>query len=132
MSDSALDLVGRAFKAYVGRDWAAFREVYDPDVVMHHLEGWPEPGPSVGREAVVREFQTLRDSVDAITLELTAFDQEGDRVAFRYRWRGTGTGPDLDMEFSCAMELRNGLATRQSFFWDHAEALEAARIVSPS
>ena len=30
------------------------RELYDPDAVMEAAPDWPEPGPFVGRDAVMR------------------------------------------------------------------------------
>jgi hypothetical protein len=47
----------------------AFRELYDPDIAMRSAEGWPEPGPYFGREAVMREFEQLRETWDADALE---------------------------------------------------------------
>ena len=60
----------------------AFRELYDPDVIVRLPEGWPEPGPFVGREAVMREFeQTPRDLGRRRTSRLISdFIDAGDRV----------------------------------------------------
>ena len=39
-----------------------FVSLLDPDVIWRQPEGWPEPGPDVGREAVMRQFDaTSRD-----------------------------------------------------------------------
>jgi hypothetical protein len=35
---------------------------------MRTPEGWPEPGPYVGREAVMREFEQLQETWDTYTL----------------------------------------------------------------
>ena len=126
MSEANVELVRRGAAAYKARDWARLREFYDPDVVMHHLEGWPEPGPSVGREAVIREFQLLSDSFAVETAEITEIVGRGDRVVARYRWRGKGRGPDTEMEFSFVFTIRDGKCVREEHFWDHARALEAA------
>jgi hypothetical protein len=34
-------------------DMEAFRELNDPNVIMWPVEGWPEPGPFVGRRLIV-------------------------------------------------------------------------------
>ena len=35
-------------------------------------EGWPEPGPYVGREAVLRQWRQFRDTWDGDSMELVA------------------------------------------------------------
>ena len=79
----------------------ALRDLCDPQVVMHHPEGWPEPGPSVDREEVLRQWEPVGDA-------------------------GTGQGPDADMEFSRIFTVRQRKIIDIDIFWDHAEALEAA------
>ena len=39
---------------------AALRELYHPDAVAHSQESWPEAGPFVGRDAIMRAFDQLR------------------------------------------------------------------------
>jgi hypothetical protein len=44
-----VDAMGEAWNA---GDMDAFRELLSPDVIVRAPDGWPEPGPFVGREAV--------------------------------------------------------------------------------
>jgi ketosteroid isomerase-like protein len=105
----------------------ALRELYDPDVIVRTVENWPEPGPHTGREAVMRFFEQLRETLDVNTLvPITDFIDTGDRVAVRHVWRGAGHGPDMNMESTLVFTMRKGKIVVQEFFWDHAEALEAA------
>jgi hypothetical protein len=53
--------VRRGFEAWNAGDLTTIAKLYDPAVVMYHLEGWPEPGPSVGRDAVMREWEQIRE-----------------------------------------------------------------------
>jgi ketosteroid isomerase-like protein len=107
-------------------DTDAMRELYDLDVIVRTVEDWPEPGPYVGREAVMRFHEQLRDTWDVNTVvQVSDFIDAGDRVAVRYIWSGAGHGPDLDMELTLVFALREGRITHQQFFWDHADALEA-------
>lgn len=128
MSRENVEVVQRAFEAYNTRDLGALRDVYDPGVVWHHLDGWPEPGPSVGRDAVLREVEQLREAWQAgDRLELVGdFVDAGDRVIAKAVWRGSGSGPDAAMEFTYLLTLRKGRIIAIQSYWDHDEALEAA------
>ena len=127
MSKENVEIVRAVFEAWNAADMEAFREFYDPDVVVRTAAGWPEPGPHVGREAAMRFHEQLRGTWDTNTLvPISDFIDAGDRVAVRYIWHGAGHGPDLNMEATLVFTLRKGLIVYQEFFWDHAEALEAA------
>jgi ketosteroid isomerase-like protein len=103
----------------------AFREFYDPDVIVRPMSDWPEPGPFVGREAVMHQWDQLRATWDAEAVELISdFIDAADRVAVRQAWRGAGHGPGLNMEMTNVFMVRKGRIVYQEFFWDHAEALE--------
>jgi ketosteroid isomerase-like protein len=103
----------------------AVRELYHPDVIVRFAEGWPEPGPFVGREAIMRQWRQQRETWDADALEPTSdFVEAGDRVAVRFIWHGAGHGPEADMEFTGVSTVRKGRIFYVEFFWDHAEALE--------
>ena len=127
MSQENVEVVRRVYDAWNAGDMTALRDLCDPDVVMHHPEGWPEPGPSVGREAVLRQWEQLRDAWTGDTLEpVTDFIEADHRVVVRDAWRGTGQGPDADMEFTRVITLHERKIIDIDIFWDHAEALEAA------
>jgi ketosteroid isomerase-like protein len=127
MSQENVEIVRRLFETWNASDMDAFRELYDPDVIVRTVEDWPEPGPYVGREAYMRFSQQLRDTWNVDTLiPIGDFIDAGDRVAVRYAWRGAGHGPDLNMELTLVFTMRKGRVFYQEFFWDHAEALEAA------
>jgi ketosteroid isomerase-like protein len=107
----------------------ALREMYDPDVIARPLEGWPEPGPYMGREAVMRWFEQLRETWDVDALELISdFIDVGDRVAVRWIWRTAGYGPEANLEVTNIHTLRKGKILDIEYFWDHAEALEALAV----
>jgi ketosteroid isomerase-like protein len=50
MSRENVEVVRALFEVWNAADMDAFRELYDPDVSVRTVEGWPEPGPYVGRE----------------------------------------------------------------------------------
>src|SRR5438132_1407927 len=100
------------------------REVFDPDVIVRLPEGWPEPGPFVGREAVMRQWERNREVWDTDRLEPISLTDAGDRVVVRFVWRGVSRGPESHLEFTAAYTMRKGRISYQESFWDHAEALE--------
>jgi ketosteroid isomerase-like protein len=124
MSQENVELAG--FEAWNAGDMDAYRELYDPDVIVRTPEGWPEPGPYIGRDAFMRWCQQLRETWDADALELISdFIDAGDRVAVRQIWRTAGHGPNANMEMTNVLTVRKRRVVFQEFFWDHAEALEA-------
>ena len=126
MSQENVEVVRAGYEAWNAGDMDAFRELYDPDVIVRTVEDWPEPGPYVGREAAMRFHEQLRDTWDVNTrVPISDFIDAGDRVAVRYNWRGAGHGPDLNMELTLVFTMRKARIVYQEFFWDHAEALEA-------
>ena len=126
MSEENVDVVRDMLAAFNREDMAAFREVFDSHVIMRMAEGWPEPGPFMGRDAVLREIDQLRDTWDADAMRPAGdFIDVGDRVVVRLVWRGVGRGPQTDMAFSGLYTLRNGKVIAIDQFWDHGEALKA-------
>jgi ketosteroid isomerase-like protein len=84
MSQENVEVVRAAVEAWNAGDMDALRDLYDPDVIGRAPEGWPEPGPDVGREAVMRELERLHEAWDANTLEpISDFIDAADRVAVR-------------------------------------------------
>ena len=127
MSEKNVEVYRALFKAWNAGDMEAVGDLYDADAVLRGPEGWPERGPFVGREAVMRQWEQQRDPWDEDVLEpMDDFIDAGDRVVVRLLWRGGGHGPDLSMEMTGVMTLRRGKIVHHEFFWNHVEALEAA------
>ena len=125
MSQENVEVVRAGFDAWNAGNMDAVRELHDPDVIVRYPEGWPEPGPFVGREAVMRQLEQLRETWDADALELISdFIHAADRVAVRLIWRGVGQGPESNMEMTGVYTVRKGRIFGIELFWDHAEALE--------
>jgi ketosteroid isomerase-like protein len=126
MSQENVDVVRAAYEAWNAGDMDAWADFFAPDVISRPPEGWPEPGPFVGREAFVRWCEQLRETWDADALEpIGDFIDIGDRVAVRQIWRGAGSGPEANLEMTWVGTVRKGKIVFVEFFWDHAEALEA-------
>jgi ketosteroid isomerase-like protein len=126
MSQENVEVVKASFEAWNAGDMGALRELYHPDAIARPPEGWPEPGPFVGREAVMRQFEQLRQTFAADTWEwISDFINAADSVAVRVIWRGAGSGPDANLEMTDVFVVRKGKIFGLDCFWDHAEALEA-------
>src|SRR5436190_22865762 len=105
----------------------AFRDLHDPDVVLRPPQGWPEPGPFVGRDAVMREWEQVREAWDADIVEpISDFIDVGERVLVRHTWRVAGRGPEVSLAITNVLTVRKGRIVHQEFFREHAEPLKAA------
>jgi uncharacterized protein len=127
VSRENVEVVRRAYEAWNARSLDVLRELYDPNaIIVRGLEGWPEgEEPAVGREAVLRVFEEVREAWDADTLEPISFIDAGDRVVVRQKWHGVGHGPDSSMEWTLIYTIRKGKIFLMEYFWDHDDALEA-------
>src|SRR4029078_7353270 len=126
MSQENVEVVRSVFEAWNTGDMDALRELYDPDAIMRMDENWREQGPYCGRDAVMREFEQLREAWDADTIEaISEFIDAGDRVVVRVAWRGVGRGPEINLEFTIVYTVRNRRIFYQEHFIGHAGALEA-------
>jgi ketosteroid isomerase-like protein len=121
-----VELVRALFEAWNGGDMDAVRGLYDPNVIVEGNERWPEPGPFVGRDAVMHQWQQMRETWDADALvPIGDFIDARDRVLVRFIWRGQGHGPESNIEMTGVHTVNNGRIFAQEFFWDHGEALKA-------
>jgi ketosteroid isomerase-like protein len=94
MSQENVEVVRATIDAWNAGDMDAFRELHDPEVIAQTVENWPERGPYVGREAVMRGFESIREAWDADGLEpISDFIDAADRVVVRFAWRGRGPRP---------------------------------------
>jgi ketosteroid isomerase-like protein len=102
VSEENIELVRAVFETWNAQDLDALRELYDPTITVRVAEDWPEPGPFVGRDAVIRQGEQLRETWDDVTLEpIGDFIDVGDRVAVRHVWRVAGRGPESSsLEFT--------------------------------
>ena len=120
-------MVRTYFRVWNAGDMVGVRELYDPDAVMEVAPDWPEPGPFVGRDAVIQHLSGARGAFDSDSVELLSdLVAVSDRVIARVGWRGSGRGPQSEMEWTTVFTIRDGRILKMQYFWDHAEALEAA------
>jgi ketosteroid isomerase-like protein len=120
-----VEIVKASFDAFNAGDMDTWGSLLARDVIWRVTPDWPEPGPYVGREAVLRQMLQLRETSEGNTVEpLSDFLHTGDRVAVRFVWRGRGHGPDLNIEMTCLHTVRDGQLMAFEFFWNHEDALK--------
>jgi ketosteroid isomerase-like protein len=126
MSQETVEIVRRYVEVWNAGDMEGVRELLDPGAVMVVVPNWPEPGPFVGRDAVMDHLSKARGAFDSDWLELLSDPRTvDDRVIVRTGWHGVGLGPVSDMEWSTVFTIGDGRILKMQFLWDHAEALEA-------
>jgi ketosteroid isomerase-like protein len=131
VSQENVEIVRSFVVALNAGDMEAVRKMLDPDVAFgRELEGWPDPGPIVGRDAVMRQWERAREPFgDTATLELVSIIDAGDRVVARQIAHGVGRGPAFHVEFTTVTTFRNGRSVLIDWFWDYAEALKAVGLI---
>jgi ketosteroid isomerase-like protein len=122
-----VELVRRTYEAWNRGDMDAVSRAYDEGaMIVRTVEGWPEPAPIVGRDAVMRFFTQLRETYsDEDRVAGLSFLDARDRVLVRQTWQGKGRGPDMDMELTAVFTMRDARIFLVEYFWDHGEALKA-------
>jgi SnoaL-like domain len=107
-------------------DWA---KLWDPDARLTVPEGYPEPGPYVGLEAVRGAFDTFLESFPAVEfedVEVVATSGPWVVVTYRVPVRGAASGVETDFKPAVAYRVEGKLLIECAVRWQVAEALEAA------
>ena len=126
MSQENVEVVRRGFDAWNAGNMDHVRDHYDPNIVLQTVPDGPEPGPYVGREAVIGFFMAARDALDIDGVEPdTDFIAVADHVLVRHTWHGLGRGPAMKLATTLVFTLRRGKVIHLEYFWDHSEALKA-------
>jgi ketosteroid isomerase-like protein len=126
MSQENVEIVEAGIDAWNAGDMDTWGSFLAPDVIWRPTPDWPEPGPYVGREAVLLQARQLRETSEGNTVEpVTDFLHTDDRVVVRFAWRGRGRGPELNIEMTCIHTIHDGKIKAFEYFWTHDEALDA-------
>jgi ketosteroid isomerase-like protein len=128
MSQENLEVVRAGVDAFVARDFDAVLRLYRPDATISVVpEGWPEPAPVVGRDAVVVQVMRLQEDWEehSLTIEREAAERDWVIVDFRWETRGTASGVSLNTNIAAAYRLEGAQIAEARFFWKWEDALEA-------
>ena len=120
----------RSFQdAWNTQDMETVRSMIHADASHTPPPGWPEPGPFVGRDAVMTHFEQLRETFRDETIEVTDLTPVGEIFVSRVLWRGEGLGPNAEIEMWQIGGFRDDLLMFLDQFWDSDAAFKAAERV---
>jgi SnoaL-like domain len=107
-------------------EWA---KLWHPETRLSVPEGWPEPGPFIGLEAVRRQFeQGFLIASDFRIEDVEVVADSGPWVVLTYRVHGEGATSGLELDFNLAATYRvqDRLLSEVHLRWGIDDALEAA------
>ena len=129
MVQENVDIVMEGFRRFEDFDIERANEFWHPDARITGPEGWPEPGPFEGRDAIMRQFQRLVEDWgrNRISNE-TVLKESGEWVVVSFRWETEGgkIGAATTVDFAGAYRIKDGKIIEGHFRWTPDEALEAA------
>ena len=88
------------FRLFEVADLDALVALYGKRAEIWHPEGWPEPGPTTGRGAIRRQFQTLREGWSEHQVIVEQIEGRDDWVVARVRWQARGGESGADVELT--------------------------------
>ena len=129
MSQENVELFLEVLRCAEAKDADGVAGLLHPEIRSTAVRGWPEPGPFLGRDAVVAQFKrNVADWEDNRFIDIDVVADEGDWVVAEFRWevRGAGSGIDTHFDVAAAIRVRDARIIEWHYRWNQAEALEAA------
>ncbi len=128
MSQENVEIVRRSTELWNAGDLDGLRELFHADAVLHMPEGFPEKGPFVGVDEVIKQYRRLGEDFSQHHLESTHTEASGDSVLVRYCWtvRGDHSGIGAELRYTGSFRLRDGKIVEVRYDWDHSAAFQGA------
>jgi SnoaL-like domain len=120
MSQENVELVLDSFRLDPN-DVEARAALMHPQITATAVPGWPEPGPFVGRDAVLAETKRLTEWGEIRFTDIEVVADEGDWVVVAYRWHVRGAGSGISTHFDVVTAIRVKTAASSSGTTDGAE-----------
>ncbi len=123
-----VELSREGFRRFEVADMDGLVELYAKRAEIWHPEGWPEPGPTVGRPAIRRQFETLREGWSEHRVIVEEIEGRDDWVVARVNWqaRGGASGASVEVAYSAATRFEDGLIAEVHYCWSFEDACAAA------
>ena len=120
-------LVHEAFECFDTGDWDRLRPLIAEDNVMTPLESWPDPGPYIGADASIREYQRLFEMFRGIEVTVSNIVSHESWVIAHYRGVIEGEGAEAqEMDFIGVHRFEDELFAESHYRLDRDGALAAA------
>jgi ketosteroid isomerase-like protein len=124
MSQENVEIVKRAYDAYIRRDLDGSLENYDADVTFN-----PNEEPAVrGHVAVRAHLERWEEPWEKYEVEVEELIDAGEQVVVtvRFKGRGKGSGVEIEARSHQVFALRDGKIVRMDEYTHRDDALEAA------
>lgn len=128
MSQENIDLYFEAKDRLAAEDHDGFSRLLHPDVTATNV-GWPEPGPFVGRAALVAQLEGIgTEFEEQCYTDVEVVAEHDDWMVLTYRWwvRGSGSGVETHLDIAVAYRVKDAQLIELHWRWTREAALEAA------
>ena len=129
MSQENVEIVRRAWQAYVSGGVEATFDFWTEDCVFEEFPEMPESAVYVGRNRLSEAAEHFTEMWSDLEFEPVEFIDAGENLVIAvvaYRGRGVASGAPLDALASWLYEMRDGRVSRARSFTTKQQALEAA------
>jgi ketosteroid isomerase-like protein len=129
MSEENVEVVRRAWQAFISGGVEATLEGWTEDCVFEEFPEMPESAVYVGRDRLSEAVEHFTEMWSDLVWEPLEFIDAGENLVIavvRYRGRGRASGAPLDALASWLYEMRDGRVSRARAFTTKQQALEAA------
>jgi ketosteroid isomerase-like protein len=123
--DDRFEVIREATRRFNENDMDGFGRLLTEDAVAVAPQGWPEPGPFEGRDAVIRQFTRLREDWGRHMLTHRREEIRGDWILVELHWQaeGSASGVPLEMTLFGALRLKRNQVAEARYYWSWEEAL---------
>jgi ketosteroid isomerase-like protein len=127
MSRENVEVVRRAYQAFVEDDLAALLSEFAPDVVSYTAPPLPDPAEYHGHDGLMQWIGNWTEGFDEFAMEVEGYTDAGDDVVVQATQRATGavSGVPTESRFWFLNTVREDKITRIGVHATEAEALEA-------
>jgi ketosteroid isomerase-like protein len=128
MSEENVEVVMEGIRRFESFDLDGVTCLWHPEGRFTGPEGWPEPGPFEGRDAVIGQFRHLADWGQQRVSDVDLITDPGDWVVVTFRWEveGEKSGAGTAASFAAAYRVNDRRISEAHFRRAPEEALEAA------
>jgi hypothetical protein len=129
MSQENVEIFHKVVRLYEADDLDGIKALLHPEVESTPVEGWPEPGPFIGRDELLAQFERNTAEVEEhriSNVSIVAEDQDWVVGEFRWEVRGLGSGIQTHLDVVAAQRVERDRIVELHFRLGREAALEAA------